>query len=100
MRYEFHPEAEQELLEAASRYEAEVPGLGGRFGDEVECAVELLLENPALGAVVDGRIRHFVLQRFPFSIIYAADQDVLYILAVAHSRRRPKYWASRAQRTR
>lgn len=27
MRYEFHPEAEQELYEAASRYEAEVPGI-------------------------------------------------------------------------
>jgi hypothetical protein len=36
MRYEFHPEAEQELYEAASRYEAEVPELGLRFADEVE----------------------------------------------------------------
>jgi hypothetical protein len=31
MNYEFHPEAEQELYEAALRYDSEVPGLGRRF---------------------------------------------------------------------
>jgi hypothetical protein len=36
MNYEFHPEAELELYEAALRYESEVPELGHRFGDEVE----------------------------------------------------------------
>lgn len=44
MSYEFHPEAEQELYEAASRYESEVPQLGLRFADEVERVVQLLLE--------------------------------------------------------
>lgn len=43
MNYEFHPEAEQELLEAAYRYEAELAGLGQRFGDEVHRVTELLL---------------------------------------------------------
>jgi len=33
MRYEFHPEAEFEVIEAAAHYELEVPGLGIRFGD-------------------------------------------------------------------
>ena len=31
MKYEFHPEAEQELYEAASRYESEVSELGFRL---------------------------------------------------------------------
>jgi hypothetical protein len=31
MRYEFHPEAEQELYEAAARYESEVSDLGFRL---------------------------------------------------------------------
>ncbi|WP_193222174.1 hypothetical protein [Alkalilimnicola sp. S0819] len=35
MKHEFHPEAEEELIEEAARYESEVPGLGGRFGNEV-----------------------------------------------------------------
>jgi hypothetical protein len=31
MRAEFHPEAELELIEAASYYELQVPGLGDDF---------------------------------------------------------------------
>ena len=31
MRFEFHAEARIEFLEAVSRYEDEVPGLGARF---------------------------------------------------------------------
>ena len=68
MKYEFHPEAEQEFVEAAARYEAEVPGLGERFGTEVLRVVELLLANPEIGAHIEGELRHFVLRRFPYSV--------------------------------
>jgi toxin ParE1/3/4 len=97
MRYEFHPEAEQELYEAASRYEVEVPELGLRFGDEVERVIQLLLEHPELGSQLDADLRHFVLRRFPFSIVYAAVADLIYIVAVAHGGREPGYWRSRVQ---
>ena len=97
MKYEFHPEAELEVLEAAARYEAEVPSLGLEFGGELERVIELLLENPELGAQVDGDIRHFVLRRFPFSVIYVATRDVVYILAVAHSSREPGYCILRSE---
>lgn len=36
MKLEFHPEAEQEFLEAVSRYEAGVPGLGERLEAEIQ----------------------------------------------------------------
>jgi hypothetical protein len=32
MSLEFHPEAEEELAEAAFHYDREAEGLGGRFG--------------------------------------------------------------------
>jgi hypothetical protein len=41
--------SEQELYEAASRYESEVTNLGKRFADEVERAIHLLLEHAELG---------------------------------------------------
>jgi hypothetical protein len=50
MKYEFHPEAELEVIESAAWYESEVPDLGLEFGEEVERVIELLLENPDLGA--------------------------------------------------
>jgi hypothetical protein len=65
MKYEFHPEAEQELYEAASRYKAEISGLGLRFGDEVERVIQLVIEHPELGSRLDDNLRPFVLRRFP-----------------------------------
>ncbi len=100
MKYEFHPEAELEVLEVAARYEAEVRGLGLQFGEEVERVIELLLDGPDLGAPVDSDIRHFVLRRFPFSVIYVVVGEFLYILAVAHGSRVPGYWLSRLRQRR
>lgn len=59
MKYEFHPEAEQESYEAASRYESEVSELGLRFVDEVERVIRLLLEQPQpqLGSRLDDEQR-------------------------------------------
>jgi toxin ParE1/3/4 len=84
MKYEFHPEAEQELYEAAAFYEAGLSGLGYEFADEVNRVINVLLEHPELGARVDTELRHFVLRRFPFSVVYAAADQLLYIVAIAH----------------
>jgi hypothetical protein len=71
MKFEFHPEAEHELHEAAAFYEASLTGLGVRFSDEVERVVSLLPDHPEMGARIDEQLRHFVLARFPFSVVYA-----------------------------
>ena len=97
MKYEFHPDAQQELYQVALRYESEVPGLGRQFGEEVERVVQLLLENPELGAVLDSDLRHFILRRFPFSVVYAVATNLVYVVAVAHSSRKPGYWQARVQ---
>jgi plasmid stabilization system protein ParE len=97
MKYEFHPEAEQELYEAAARYEWEVPELGFRFADEIERVIQLLLEHPELGSRLDDELRHFVLRRYPFSVVYPVVSEVVYFVAVAHGSREPGYWRPRVQ---
>jgi toxin ParE1/3/4 len=94
VKLEFHPEAEVELLEAAEYYELKVPGLGERFGAEVRRVTDLLLRYPDLGAPLDADLRKFVLNRFPFTLIYSTASDVLRIEVVAHQSRRPGYWRS------
>ncbi len=98
MRLEFHPEAEWELIEAASYYDQQVPGLGERFEAEIRHAMELLLEQPEAGHPVDRSLRKFILTRFPFNVYYSFSADALRIEAVAHQRRRPGYWKSRVAR--
>jgi plasmid stabilization system protein ParE len=120
MRYEFHPDAEQELVESAAFYERNVTGLGERFGSEVQRAIERLLEYPELGFPIDAQcridwkpklleypelgfpidatLRRLVLTRFPYFLIYSFTTDLLRVVAVAHARRRPGYWRSRMTR--
>ena len=95
MKWEFHPEAESEFIESAAYYEGEVPGLGRRFGRTVSKILELLSENPGIGSLVDYELRSFAVGSFPYSIIYAPYKDLLFVLAIAHGRRKPGYWKSR-----
>lgn len=99
MQFELHPEAREEFLAAASRYEAEVGGLGERFIAEFERCITLLLEAPKIGSPLGRKLRRFVLDdNFPYSIIYAVLRDTLYVVAVAHGSRRPGYWKRRTVR--
>jgi toxin ParE1/3/4 len=98
MKLEFHPEAEQELLEAVSYYEAEVPGLGERFDAEIRIASALLLEYPEIGPRIDVALRKLVLDRFPYYLIYSLFSETIYIVAAAHERRKPDYWQKRINR--
>jgi toxin ParE1/3/4 len=41
-------------------------------------------------------IRCACLVRFPYTVIYREARGVVQVLAVAHKRRQPGYWASRA----
>jgi toxin ParE1/3/4 len=40
--------------------------------------------------------RRVVLQRFPFSLVYLDDPDVVTIIAIAQSKQRPGYWKDRS----
>jgi plasmid stabilization system protein ParE len=99
VRLDIDPDARLEFLDASAWYEAEVPGLGARFIAEFERGVHLLLDSPRLGAPFGRRLRRFVLNDgFPYSIVYTIRSDVLLVIAVAHSARRPGYWRRRAAR--
>lgn len=92
----FHPEARAELTAAAEWYEQQREGLGLEFTSAVEAAIERIRLLPQAGAVdeVTGRRKH-VMRRFPYNVFYQELDDVIWIGAVAHQRRKPRYWADR-----
>ena len=83
---------------AAAYYNNEVRGLGAAFISEVERISELIQGHPAIGQPIDEAFRSAVLLRFPFSVIYSVEVDRIWIIAVAHQRRRPGYWRGRSDR--
>ncbi|HRY50726.1 MAG TPA: type II toxin-antitoxin system RelE/ParE family toxin [Candidatus Paceibacterota bacterium] len=91
-------EAETELRESIEYYELINPGLGIRFKEEVRQAVAWIHEHFLLPRVRSKGYRRVNLKVFPHYIAYLADEDTIWILAVAHSRRRPEFWMERKQR--
>jgi len=97
MKAEFLPEAEEEFREAARYYESEAPGVGLLFVAEVRKGVTFITENPYAAAAVGTGLRRKVLNHFPYSLVYAVEAGFVVILAVAHQKRRPKYWRGRVK---
>jgi len=91
----FHPIAEVELNEASEYYERREKGLGAAFLDEVEHAVNSIRKNPESSLIILKSVRSKILWRYPYSLMYSINVDVIRILAVASQKRRPFYWRSR-----
>jgi len=97
MKSEFLPEAEEEFREAVRYYEKEAPGVGLRFIAEVRRGVTFIDENPYAAVGVGSGIRRKVLNHFPYSLMYAVEAELIVIVAVAHQKRRPRYWRGRVK---
>jgi toxin ParE1/3/4 len=90
------PAALAELHDAAAFYTASANHeLGLVFVGEFERGANAILENPKVGVVFRGTRRRYVLARFPYSIVYQIKLNEIRVIAVAHQRRRPSYWAGR-----
>ena len=96
MKYSLHPEAEDDLREAAEFYrERAGNSLSQSLFAEFERSVDMLLQHPGLGALWRLGKRRYVVKHFPYALIYMVSGDEIRILAVAHHSRRPGYWRSR-----
>jgi hypothetical protein len=100
VRVRFHPEAEAEVLTATEWYESERPGLGTEFLESLERAGGAIRERPETWPRWPGvqerlGIHRYLMERFPFGIAYEIDEDGILVLAVAHLKRRERYWAHR-----
>jgi plasmid stabilization system protein ParE len=91
----FHPLAERELLEAIDWYEQRARRLGADFLDRVIEGLELITAHPESSPVVLGRVRRKVLRQFPYSVIYSVRPSGIFVVAIAHQKRRSEYWKDR-----
>lgn len=94
----FLSEARRELFDASTYYESQAPGLGDQFLDEIDRAVALIRAHPRASPVLQVDLRRKVLRKFPYSLLYSIEDELLLIVAVMHHRRRPGYWVGRPLR--
>ncbi len=97
MRTEILQDAEDELGEAIAYYEEIEAGLGLRLKQETHAAIEWIQANPELPRPRPKGYRRVNLKVFPYYVAYFIWGDRIWILAIAHGRRRPEYWLKRKQ---
>ena len=97
MKLVLDPAANAEMREAALFYEDCREGLGQEFLDAVEQALDQIALHPRVWRVLRGRFRRYLIQRFPYGVIYAVEGDVIYVAAVMHVKRKPDYGRARVK---
>jgi plasmid stabilization system protein ParE len=91
----FHPDAAEEYVEALLWYSDRGEWVGEAFEAEVERAPRLISDSPDRWPSVQNRFRRVRTRRFPYSIVYLQRDARIWIVALAHGRRRPGFWRGR-----
>ncbi|HEV3306939.1 MAG TPA: type II toxin-antitoxin system RelE/ParE family toxin [Candidatus Sulfotelmatobacter sp.] len=94
-RFRFHPESREDLRAAIRWYRDRNRAVAAEFRVTVSEVIGQIVQAPKRWPKHLHGTRRFVLDRFPFSIVYLDDPDLLKIVAVAHSKRKPGYWKRR-----
>jgi len=95
MKVRFEPDAEHELLAATAFVGERSERAAENFLSEIDDAKRQLLQFPRSGSPIGRGVRRCLLKRFPYQLIYRVKDDEIVIYAVAHHKRRPRYWSKR-----
>ncbi len=88
-------EAEGELTASVAFYEQRRAGLGLEFAEAAEQAVRAIHRAPEKWPLERYGSRRCVMRRFPFVIHYFETEEYVWIVAFAHTSRKPGYWRAR-----
>lgn len=84
--------AEAEILAAEAWYEGQSPGLGARFRQEVEQALDNISQMPGRFPPNYKNTRVALVATFPYLIIFRETRSRVTILSVVHASRGSSPW--------
>lgn len=90
-----HPEAKIELQGAIDFYDLISTDLGDQFLLDYISREQTVAENPDLYSLRAHGARRVNLKDFPYYLPYIVLDDVVWIVAVAHAKKKPLYWKTR-----
>lgn len=89
------PEAQDDLAAIYDWYEAQRIGLGEDFLDCVDACFEKIRRTPELYGIAFETYRRALVRRFPYAVIYEADESAISIHGVFHTSRDSDTWRKR-----
>ncbi len=92
---EYHPDALEELADAACYCESLQTGLGKRLHRLVQQIEAEIVEHSETGFIHDHGTRMRLVRKFPYGVIFKSYSDRILIVAVTHLSRKPGYWRRR-----
>jgi len=95
MKVVLQHDAEIEFWESVDYYERQASGLGIRFKEEVDRFLERIQADPFLPRLRNNSYRRVNLSVFGHYIAYIIRDDVLWVVAICHSHRKPEFWIGR-----
>ena len=95
MRVVLTAEAREELREATRWYAARSHRAARRFVDAYKHARQLIEDGPERWAEIEPGVRRVLFRKFPYSLLFALEDDAAVVLAVKHHKRHPDYWRKR-----
>lgn len=91
-----HEEAREEFSEAVAYLRDKVSKhLAKRFTLRAMDTVRRARRFPESGPPIGRYARRMQIGRFSYDLIYLPESDDIYIVAIAHHKRRPGYWRRR-----
>lgn len=88
--------AQADLDDAYKWYEEQDPGLGKEFIRCIDARISEINRQPLHYQVVQSeKVRRALIRRFPFSIYFVNEKELITIFAILHQSRSPDFWKSR-----
>ena len=90
-----HPEAALEMVEEAAYLERQLPGYGSLFLDTAASLRDKIASFPLMYPEKMRGVRFCTMPVFRYVMPYHVKGDEIFVLAYAHTSRRPGYWRDR-----
>jgi plasmid stabilization system protein ParE len=87
--------AEAEYLESLLWYAERSPAAAEGFEADFARVLRAIAAEPDRFTAIDERHRAVLMRRFPFQVVYRRERERIVVIAVAHAKRRPRYWEKR-----
>jgi len=93
--YRFHPAADAEFNESVDWYNWKQAGVGNDFARRVREYITRIRRDPSSGYASEHGTRTQLVSGYPYKLVFGYIGGMIWIIAVSHTRRRPKYWHQR-----
>lgn len=84
-----------ELEAAALWYDEQSPGMGDALLADVQEMLRKIRKDPQIFPKIHPNIRHAVLRRFPYVVLFESEMSFIGIVSIFHSKRNPYEWMKR-----